>query len=176
MIVKLSILKTTIPMLSDELEKLKALHDTGELSDVEYAAAKERLLKSTERGDLTFGGSNDRLLGLDVKTYIILMHLSQYAGLLVPFAGLIVPVGLWLYARDSEPAVDAHGKEILNWMISFVVYVICSAFLILLLIGLPLMAVVILLDLIFPIVAAVAASEGRLYRYPFTIRFFSQAM
>lgn len=166
-------------MLSEELEKLKVLHDEGELSDEEYAAAKQRLLnasepnlvKSSEIVDSQGAAKSDRLLGLDLKTYLMIMHVSQYAGLVVPFAGLVIPIAMWLNAKDYEPAVDEHGKEITNWIISFVIYCVVSIALSCLLIGIPLLIIAVVLDLIFPIVGMIAAGENRLYRYPLTIRF-----
>jgi uncharacterized protein len=168
-------------MLSEELEKLKVLHDEGELSDEEYAAAKQRLLNASEPNQSNqimvsqtssqSEAKSDRLLGLDLKTYLMIMHVSQYAGLVVPFAGLVIPIAMWLNAKDYEPAVDEHGKEITNWIISFVIYCVASIALSCLLIGIPLLIIAVVLDLIFPIVGMIAAGENRLYRYPLTIRF-----
>jgi uncharacterized Tic20 family protein len=48
-----------------------------------------------------------------------------------------------------------------------------AAILILVLIGIPLLILLHILNIIFVIVASIQASEGKLYRYPLTIRLIS---
>jgi uncharacterized Tic20 family protein len=42
-----------------------------------------------------------------------------------------------------------------------------------LIIGIPLLVAVAVLSIVFPIVAAIKASNGEVWKYPLTIRFFN---
>jgi len=96
----------------------------------------------------------------------------------VPAAGHVVgPLLVWLLKRDESPEIDDQGKESLNFQISMLIYtillgVVCFI-LLFVLIGLlliPLFAVLYILDIVLVIIACIKASEGKLYRYPLTIR------
>ncbi len=101
----------------------------------------------------------------DEKTLAILCHvLTVIFPILAP---LIIYI---LKAKDSE-FVSHHAKESLNFQITLIICYIISGILILLLIGILMLIVLSLINLILVIVAAVRASEGKLYRYPFCIRF-----
>src|SRR5215203_3702453 len=57
------------------------------------------------------------------RTWEVLCHLSSLVGLLgVPFGNIIGPLVIWLVKRDASPGVDAHGKESLNFHISWTIY------------------------------------------------------
>jgi uncharacterized Tic20 family protein len=83
---------------------------------------------------------------------------------------LVGPFVVWLWKRDI-PYVDEQGKEALNFNISFLLYGIASAVLIILLVGLLLLPIVFVTWFVLVIVASVRASAGEDYRYPFTLRF-----
>jgi uncharacterized Tic20 family protein len=108
-------------------------------------------------------------VGSDSKSWATLTHLS---GLILFFGipSLFGPLVLWLVKR-SDPFVDYNGKEALNFNISFLIYAIASAILIILLIGLLLLPAVLITWFVLLITAAVKASNGEYYRYPLTIRF-----
>ena len=63
-----------------------------------------------------------QLYGLEEHQYLLIMHLSQFAGYLVPLAGFVAPVVLWAINKDKNEAVDKHGRTILNWIISSLIY------------------------------------------------------
>jgi len=109
--------------------------------------------------------------GQGERTAAMLCHLSALAGMLVPFGNILGPLIVWLVKRDESPLVDREGKESLNFQISMSIYMVISALLILLLVGIPMLVVFGLLDLILTVVAAVKTSNGEAYRYPLTIRF-----
>ena len=113
-----------------------------------------------------------RRVSVDAKNWSVASHLSAFVMFLgVP--AVIGPLTVWLLKKDSDPYVDFHGKEALNFNISFLIYGIVSAFLIIALIGLLLLPAVFVTWAILVIVASVKASAGEYYRYPFTIRFIS---
>ena len=114
----------------------------------------------------------------EARTWMVLCHASALAGCFLPaVAHIIGPLIIWLLKKDEFPEVDDQGKESLNFQISMLIYtaLLGVAFFILLfvLIGfllLPLFGVLYLLDVVLVIVASIKASEGKLYRYPLTIR------
>jgi len=99
------------------------------------------------------------------------IHLSQLANIIVFPLGIIVPIVLWQTQKEKMPALDAHGKEAVNWMISETIYMIASIILIFALVGIILLPVVALIGIIFPIIGGVKANNGELWHYPLAIRF-----
>ncbi|MDX1510087.1 MAG: DUF4870 domain-containing protein [Nitriliruptorales bacterium] len=111
----------------------------------------------------------------DQRTWAVMTHLSGL--LLAVFSGGVLgflgPLIVWLIKKDEDAYLRAHAAEALNFQISLVIYAIASAVLILVLVGILLVLVVIGIAIAFPIVAAVRASNGQVWRYPLTIRFVS---
>ena len=110
--------------------------------------------------------------GFEKNTYLMLMHLSQFAGICIPYAGFILPVLMWLAHREESPEIDRHGKVILNWMISTLIYSVILFILIFVLIGILGFIILILLEIVFVIIGAVNANNGVLWKYPLSIPFF----
>ena len=90
--------------------------------------------------------------------------------LLALVSGFIGPLVLWLVKKDESRFVDHHGKEALNFQVSMLIFWIITFVLAFVLIGFLLMPVLIVFNFLFPILAAVSANKGELYRYPFAIR------
>ena len=104
----------------------------------------------------------------EAKNWAVLCHL---AGLLpLPVGHLIGPLIVWLLKRDEHPFVDDQGKEAVNFQISMAIYELIAGVLICFVVGIVLLPLLMLLDVIFVIIAAVNASSGIAYRYPLTIR------
>jgi len=61
-------------------------------------------------------GDGGKFWGMDEKTFCMSMHLSQFAGCIVPLAGLILPVVMWATNKDQSPMIDQHGRNIFNFM------------------------------------------------------------
>lgn len=101
----------------------------------------------------------------------MLCHLSALAGYIIPFGNIIGPLVVWLVKKDQYTEVDRQGKESLNFQISMMIYVIISAFLVLLIIGIFLLIALGLLNLILVIVASVKSNSGERFKYPLTIEF-----
>ena len=110
----------------------------------------------------------------EVRTWSVLCHASALLGLFFHFFGhLLGPLIVWLIKRDLSPEVDANGKESLNFQISMLIYDIVAGILCIVLIGIPILIALWILNTVFVIIASVKTSEGKFYRYPFTIRFLS---
>lgn len=99
------------------------------------------------------------------------LHLSQLASLVVPVAGIILPIVLWQTQKDKMPGIDAHGKMVVNWMISCLIYAVVSVILMIVVIGFLTMLAVVVMGIVFPIIGAIKANNGELWEYPLTIKF-----
>ncbi len=106
------------------------------------------------------------------RQWAMILHLSQFAGYVVPLAGMIAPIVIWQTKKDELPGIDEHGKAVVNWIISSIIYWIICVLLIFVIIGIPMIIVMSLLAIIFPIVGAIKANDGKLWKYPLTISFF----
>src|SRR5437868_11752979 len=110
----------------------------------------------------------------EVRNWCVLCHASALLGLFFHFFGhLLGPLIVWLIKRDASPEIDANGKESLNFQISMLIYDVIAGILCIILIGIPILLALWVLNTVFVIIASVKTSEGKLYRYPFTIRFIS---
>ena len=95
----------------------------------------------------------------------MLCHLLGLALLTpIPFANVLAPLIFWLWKRGTNPSVDAHGKEAVNFQISMLIYNVVAAVFCLVLIGFFFLAVLWVLNAILAIVAAIQASDGKFYR------------
>ena len=107
----------------------------------------------------------------NVRTWTVLCHASALAGFFVPWAGHILgPLIVWLVKRGDSAEIDEHGRESLNFQISMLIYNLIAGVLCLVLIGFVILGILHILNLVLVIVASIQASEGKLYRYPITIR------
>jgi hypothetical protein len=102
--------------------------------------------------------------------YIVIMHLSQFANYLLPLAGFVLPIVLWIVKKDEDEAIDRQGREIANWLIFELIAALVCGILIFVIIGIPLLIVLGILGIVFPIMGAVKASNGEFYRYPMMFR------
>jgi uncharacterized Tic20 family protein len=98
-----------------------------------------------------------------------LLALAGFAG--IPFGNVLGPLIFWLFKRDEYPDVNEHGKESLNFQLSMTLYAILAGITIFVFIGIILLPLVLAVDLVLVIIAALKASKGEFYRYPITIRF-----
>ena len=82
---------------------------------------------------------------------------------------IIGPLIMYLILDDGFGKRNAANA--LNWQIMVFIYLTISGILTFLLIGFALIPLVLLLDLIFCIIAAVKASQGEAWSYPITYDF-----
>ncbi|PKA84341.1 hypothetical protein ATE92_2528 [Ulvibacter sp. MAR_2010_11] len=105
---------------------------------------------------------------------LVITHLSQLLGYVIGFGSLIVPLIIWLSSKEKVEGMDVHGKSIVNFQISLLLYIVISIPAILLLgLGLLMLIGVCLLGFIMPIVNAIRASNGEAPNEFMTIRFIS---
>ena len=105
------------------------------------------------------------------RTWGMLAHLSALAGLVMPLIGIVLgPLVVWLARRDESEFVAAHAKEALNFNISVLLGALACMLLMLVFIGFLLGTALFVAWLVMMLVAAIKASEGQTYRYPFSLR------
>jgi uncharacterized Tic20 family protein len=107
----------------------------------------------------------------EIRQWALWCHLSVLAGFIVPLGNLIGPLIIWQVKKDDIPAIDAHGKEVVNFQLSFTLYYIISLLLMLVIIGFFALMALGVVSLILTILAAVEVDKGGFYRYPLIIRF-----
>jgi uncharacterized protein len=108
----------------------------------------------------------------DQRTWAILTHLSPFLAAFVALS-FLGPLILYMIFKDRGAFIRHHSAEALNFQLTMWIGLLISFPLMLVGIGFLTFAAIGLAMLIFHILGAVAAGEGRDYRYPFTIRFVS---
>ena len=159
--------------LADELHKLDQLHQAGALSDEEFARAKDAVLNppsvtvATPDREPVDPATREQ----ETRQWAMLVHLSLLAGFVVPFAGLVLPIVLWQVKKTELPGIDIHGKIVVNWIISAIIYFFVSVLSILIIVGIPLLIALGIVGIVFPIIGGVKASNGEVWKYPLSIPF-----
>ncbi|MGH8944708.1 MAG: DUF4870 domain-containing protein [Acidimicrobiia bacterium] len=114
----------------------------------------------------------------DQQNWSVLAHASALIQLLGP-PSVVGPLVVWLLRRD-DPLVAPHARAALNFQLSLLIYfvlgIIVAFVAALTIVGLILSALIVffligmlLLELVFAVLGAVAASRGELYSYPFSL-------
>ncbi len=118
--------------------------------------------------------SNYHTLKREDNQLIVITHLTQLVTLVTGFGSLLVPLILWATQKERVHRMDVHGKAIVNFQLSLIVYTIICIPLIFLL-GLGILGLIMLgiIAIVFPIVNAIKASNGELPRYPLSLNFVS---
>ena len=103
----------------------------------------------------------------DERTWAIAAHLSPFLASFVglPFLG---PLVIYLVFRDRGPFVRHHAAQALNFQIIVMIALVVFGLLSLVLIGIPFLIATGVAAIVFQIIAAVEANNGKWYRYPLT--------
>jgi hypothetical protein len=100
----------------------------------------------------------------DARNMAMLCHLFG-------LVGFIGPLVIWLNEKDKHEFVNMHGRAVMNYQVSMMLYVIGSWLLCFVFIGIPILLALIIMHIIFVIMGTVKASQGRKYDYPIAIGF-----
>ncbi len=106
------------------------------------------------------------------KNWAMIAHMGSFVAAWVAL-GLVAPLFVMLTKGKESAYVRRHAVESLNFQINALIWVAVSVVLFLVLIGIFMLAIFGVYYLIVVIVASVAASQGRRFRYPLIIRFVS---
>ncbi|MFJ4297521.1 DUF4870 domain-containing protein [Curtobacterium sp. NPDC089689] len=90
------------------------------------------------------------------------------------FFSLLVPIVAYLVLRDRGQFVREHTRQALNFHITAAIAGVVCGLLSIILIGLILLPILGVLVIVFSILAAIAANQGRFYKYPLSIEFIKQ--
>lgn len=101
----------------------------------------------------------------DEKTWSILSHVG---GIILYF---VAPLIVFLIYKDRSAVIRQHSVAALNFQLTLLIGYVVGWILALVFIGFLILAAAGILSLIFGIMGAIAANEGRPYKYPFAIAF-----
>ena len=108
------------------------------------------------------------------RQLLVITHLSQLVTLVTGFGSLIVPLIIWATQKENVSQMDAHGKNIINFQLSLIVYcIICIPLILLFGLGLLGFLVLGIIAIIFPVINAIKASNGETPTYPLSFNFIS---
>ena len=161
-------------MTYDEYEKIKNLQELlekGALTQEEFEAEKAKILNRATQSSgsseiVRTDATNKPLFGLDENLYLLLMHLSQF------LSAFIVPLVMWLVGKSDSPRVDQHGKNIMNFIITYTIWLVVGILTIVAIVGIVILSVWGIVVTVFIIVASIKAYNGEDWQYPLTIKFF----
>ncbi len=195
--------------IDNDLRQLERLRQQGILTQAEYEQECERLRQESTAQPGNANSSKQPLpatseyeqTGYSAKddaqqngTYAMMLHLILF----VPYVGWLISLIMWGARRSKSPLIDAHGKGVLNMLLSTLIYCLIfglavfliaslfvqsapvqprpvkfsDSFVISILIGFLLLVIYGTLCFIFLIVSAVNANKGKAPSYPIAFRFF----
>jgi uncharacterized protein len=110
------------------------------------------------------------------RQWAMILYLSALSTFIVPFGNIIGPLIIWQIKKTELPAIDAIGKEAMNFQISYTLYMIGAV-----IVGGVLSCIIPLLPMLLPfavfaaliaftIIAAVKANNGESYTIPAVIK------
>jgi uncharacterized Tic20 family protein len=109
------------------------------------------------------------IMDQSTRTWAMLLHLSVLLGYMFPIAGLLAPILIWQLKKGEMPELDAHGKMVINFMISMLIYSLVSFVLLFVFIGVLCYIALFIVGIAFPIIGGIKANNGELWKYPLVI-------
>lgn len=101
------------------------------------------------------------------------LHLSMFAGYVVPGAGFILPIVIWQMKKDEMPSLEEHGRNAVNAMITFLIAACVLTLLvftiILSVVAIPGFIVLGIAGIAMPVIAAIKAESGEVWKYPYCL-------
>jgi uncharacterized Tic20 family protein len=101
----------------------------------------------------------------DQRLWATLIHIGSI------FLGFLAPLFGYIILKDRGAFARAHTATSLNFQLTMLIAVIVGSFLTAVLIGYLVLLAVAVANVVFPILAAVAANRGAFYRYPLAFNF-----
>lgn len=108
-------------------------------------------------------------------------NMGMLTHLLAIFTGFVAPLVIWLVKKDGSPFLDHHGKEAVNFQITYFLITLCTgaASMVIgiitmglgMLLIIPVYLALFVLALVWEVQACTAASRGEWHRYPVCFRF-----
>ena len=108
------------------------------------------------------------------RQLLVITHLSQLITLLIGFGSLLLPLFLWLTQKEKVYAMNEHGKRIVNFQLSLLIYsILCIPLILLVGLGLFGLIIIAIIAIVFPIINAIKVSRGETPQYPLSLNFIS---
>ena len=145
-----------------DLKLLDELREKGSITEEEFQREKAKILNAPPPPPPNYSAFG---VGIDDRLYTIIMHLSQFV------TAIIIPLIMWILGKDRSSVIDQHGKNIINFWISYLIYFAIATILVVVLIGIPLLVVLGIVVFVSIVIATIKAANGEAWRYPFTIEF-----
>ncbi|QVQ53610.1 DUF4870 domain-containing protein [Spiractinospora alimapuensis] len=120
--------------------------------------------ESPDGSDESAPGAPERRTRVDEQFLAVVCHVG---GLLL---SVVVPLVAYLLKREESAFVRHHATEALNFQITVLVAGAVAMALTVFPVGIPLLVVVVLVDLVLCVLAALAGNRGEWYRYPVSLR------
>ncbi len=109
----------------------------------------------------------DDELKRDERTLATIAHLGPFLGAMIPGLGnILLPFLIWFFKKDESDYIDRHAKEALNFQLSITVLLVAAGILIFLAVGIFILPVLVMVDIVFSVIAAIKANRGEFYQYP----------
>lgn len=110
----------------------------------------------------------------EVRRWGTWLHLSALTSIILPGLGALAPVVLWLVKKNEAPGLQVHARNYIDGMVSYLGYGLALAALSLFLgplqfILYPFLAVLAVLGVGAPVLAALKARKGESGRYPLAL-------
>jgi len=131
------------------------MHDHQEPFEAEHHTHEARLDRPTQ----------------EERNWALGAHLGIFAFSLIGPLCFVVPLVIYLTQRERSEFVASEAREALNFQLTLLLFLVAGAVLTVIVVGFGVLAVAALMGIILPILAAIQASEGTPYRYPWTVRF-----
>ncbi len=107
------------------------------------------------------------------RNWAMFAHLSALLVYPTLIGGIVGPLVIWLMRKDDMSFAADQARETLNFQITVYLMGLVCGILFLVLIGFVLFGLLVVAHVVLTIIAAVKASEGVAYRYPFNLRLIS---
>lgn len=110
------------------------------------------------------------------RNWAVFGHLGALALFVIPTLGnVLLPLVVWLVKKDELPFAAREAKESLNFQISMTIYGFAAAVagMVVGFVGWALGIMLLAANVLLIVSAAVSASGGKGYRYPFNLRLIS---
>jgi uncharacterized protein len=104
------------------------------------------------------------------RLWAMLAHLLSFVAAWFAF-GFLAPLIVLLVFGSRSAFVRANAVESLNFNLTWLLYAVVGAILILLVIGIFILIALGIAYVVLIVIASIRANNGQLYRYPLTIRF-----
>ena len=112
-------------------------------------------------------------LNSEEKNWAVAINLITFIGYIIPFGNIIGPLVIWLMKKEGSDFIDEHGKAVINFQISIYIWFILAGLLCMIFIGFFFVFALILIEIIYTIINAIKAKDGKSPKYPFSIKFIA---